>query len=1068
MTPHILRISTLLALLLALGCSERSATEPGDDDPKPGQTKFSSADAVAGQETGRSGADAGVAEGAPAADSSSGASARAVTEGDIYRVLDAGTILNLNSYRGLQVIDVSNPDTPTIVGRLPMVGTPVEMYVRGDRAFVLLNDWQGYYGSREDIGIERREGGLLVAVDLSKRTAPERLDSVFVEGSIKTSRMVGNDSVAALYVASSHWQYDETGSTTKTIVTSFDVTGDALARKTELDLGGYVQDIQATPDTLLVAGYDWSSNTEISAVALVDISDPSGEMTLGDTVKASGQVQSQFNMDLYNGVLRVVSTNWNGENQVETFDARDLAKVTKIDGCTFGDGQQLYATLFLQNKAFFVTYLRQDPFHAFEIRDDGTCEEHNEFIVSGWNDFFRAVSDGTRLIGLGTDDADGTRTPAVSLYDITDLANPTPLLARASAGKFQWSWSEAQSDHRAFSVLEGAVSVLAADDTEETGLVLLPYAGYVQTDKAEDNHYDMGVALFTFSDHTVTRRGNVSHDSDVRRSFLAKDDLAANLSETSLQLFDPTTPDDPALRGRVDLAPDYGRILRYGEHIVRVRRPNYDYRTDYNTAQATVQVIDADADLDTATPLAAFEVPASAQLLKAGDLLAVIEQNPLAQETSDKDAIYETRVTLHDLSDPLHPRKAGSATTTDLMPTYFGYRNYDYWGGGRFGFAECGVGLGWFDGSQADGMFALGDALVFVDARGEEETLGKERRCTYWAEYDEACSDGECNDALEGNVECVKFEDEPEVCTENLALCDWTSSGPTCTPTARDNVKARLQEDCWEGERTRYWSRYSFKALDMSDADAPKFGKLVEMPRLHEGVNVLPASDSLFFTYRTPLDSEDPTRPLVRYYVNELSFDDVNAPSVSDPINIPGEVVAVDGDRLYTKDLRWVDGRAQTYVHALTLEDGVATLAHSRAFLGRDVASVIAEGNAVFVVHSPVYDWHAWTSTSTEEEPDQTTLLTSLSQRSLAALGETAIDDWASLQAVHQGRALFNIPGGLFIANVEDPARPYAQAFFHSQGWPEQILFEQTEILIAAGRYGIERLDATHSNLLPK
>ena len=34
---------------------------------------------------------------------------RTVEEGDIYRVLDAGTILNLNTYRGLQIIDISDP-----------------------------------------------------------------------------------------------------------------------------------------------------------------------------------------------------------------------------------------------------------------------------------------------------------------------------------------------------------------------------------------------------------------------------------------------------------------------------------------------------------------------------------------------------------------------------------------------------------------------------------------------------------------------------------------------------------------------------------------------------------------------------------------------------------------------------------------------------------------------------------------------------------------------------------------------------------------------------------------------
>jgi hypothetical protein len=52
------------------------------------------------------------------------------------------------------------------------------------------------------------------------------------------------------------------------------------------------------------------------------------------------------------------------------------------------------------------------------------------------------------------------------------------------------------------------------------------------------------------------------------------------------------------------------------------------------------------------------------------------------------------------------------------------------------------------------------------------------------------------------------------------------------------------------------------------------------------------------------------------------------------------------------------------------------------------------------------------------------------------------------------------------VINVEQPAQPFAQAFFHTNGWPEQILFEAGEITIAASRYGIHRFDAEAFNLL--
>ncbi|HMI92313.1 MAG TPA: beta-propeller domain-containing protein, partial [Polyangiales bacterium] len=586
----------------SVGCSggsNDSATDgaggTGAKAPAKGATDFVSADAVAGEQAGtadsfRNGG-AGAAATAPglAADGAQMSDPRSVAEGDIYRVLDNGTILNLNSYRGLQVIDVSDPGAPAIVGRVAVLGTPLEMYVRGDRAYVLLNDWQGYYGTREDLNVQRREGGLLAVIDLSDRSAPRQVSSELIRGYIRTSRLVANDSTAALYVASSWYGEQDNAQGVseyieRTVVTSFDVAGDQLSKESELDLGGYVQDIQATPDRLLVASSDWGNRTSPSnTVALVDISDPHGQMVLGDAVPVQGVVQSQFNMDLYNGVLRVVSSGnfGNGANAVETFDARDIQNVTRLDRCAFGDGQQLYATVFLENKAFFVTYLRQDPFHAFAIGDDGRCEEHNEFVVTGWNDFLRPVAGGTRLIGVGTDDADASRTPAISLYDITDLGNANPLLARASAGALDWSWSEANSDHRAFSVLENAV--FARDGTDETGLVLLPFEGYKSSANGKGGEYFTRVQIFTFSDHSVTRRGTMDHDSPVRRSFPAREGVIANLSESSLALHNPNNPDQPDALGQVEFAPDYGRVLRFGNYVARLKRPGYDYYEESNS-----------------------------------------------------------------------------------------------------------------------------------------------------------------------------------------------------------------------------------------------------------------------------------------------------------------------------------------------------------------------------------------------------------------------------------------------------------------------------------------------------
>lgn len=566
--PALLAAVVIFSLLPVACGGNEEVIDNGKDKLPVGETNFISADGYQGQESGSKNASPN--EAAAIEDQSGGAASeeRTVEEGDIYKVLGDSRILNLNAYRGLQVIDFSDVSKPVIVGRLAVAGSPVEMYVEDKKVVVLLNNWVGYYGSRKDVKVDTREGGLVLLADISDPNKPKALDQAYVPGYISTSRLTVGGGQAALYVAAGNWNGEA-----RTVVKSFDVSGDSIVDRTQLDLGGYVQDIQATTEALLVARNDWSDDYNRSKVTIIDISNPSGVMVQGDEIKVAGTVSNKFNMDLYKGVLRIASgANWDASNtnHIQTYDASDFSKLTEIDHCSFSDGQQLFATLFLGNKAFMVTYLRKDPFHAFWIGDDGSCQQRSEFVVSGWNDYFRAVFDEQRLIGIGKNDESGGSTMAVSLYDINDLSSTNPLLARAEVALDQ-SWSEASWDDKAFSVLEDALSPEAADG--ETGLVLLPFEGWSEKDQT----YVAAVQIYTFSKNTLTRRGVMNHGASVRRSFLADAQTTANLSDSELSLFDDSAPDSPRELGRVELAPNYTQILTFGDYMVRLKNTSNYY-----------------------------------------------------------------------------------------------------------------------------------------------------------------------------------------------------------------------------------------------------------------------------------------------------------------------------------------------------------------------------------------------------------------------------------------------------------------------------------------------------------
>jgi hypothetical protein len=993
---------------------------------------------------------------------------RTVEEGDIYRVLANHLILNLNAYRGLQVIDFSDVENPEIIGHVQVSGTPVELYVVGDRAFVLLNNWRGYYGHRYGVTLETREGGLVLSVDLSNPADPTIIDRAYVPGYIQTSRLTRGGGQAALYVATGGWAQweDEDGKPvweSRTVVQSFEVSTGSLEARTQLNLGGYVTDIQATTEALLVARNDWGRGDPGSRISLIDIRDPGGRMVEGDAVVVAGFIQNQFNLDLYNGVLRVVSGGrWGSErtNHLQTFDASDIHNLTPIDHVTFGANETLFATLFLGNKAFFVTYLRIDPFHAFFIDDEGYATEMSEFIVSGWNDFFRAVRGESRLIGIGVNDEAG-RTLSVSLYDIVDLTNPDPLVARADV-EADSSWSEALWDHRAFSVLEDAVEVAGPGGVLETGLVLLPFSGWNQ----DRSTYTSAVQIFTFSANTLTRRGLMDHGTPVRRSFLAEEETTANLSELELSFFDTTIPDDPRELSRVELAPNYTDFFIFGDYGARIKNST-DYYTGWwgdraELPSAMVEVIPGSEHPDLAEPVARFEIPAGATTYQVGELLVTVDQEVV--DTSEWPYTYESHIAVWDLGDPTQPELAGSLTTDRLRPSF----PYRFWPG----CLECDV-LALapisivFPRSGSD-VQSVEAALVFLQRYNEQELLGIEEICTTYPAGPTSCpapggAAGDCT-YDSGSIECRRLEGAEPYCTGALYGCSLAASGEaSCT--AVDPSSIATHEVCSHYPRYRYWQRFTIDVLDLTIPSTPVLADAIELPPEDEGVSMLTDGTDVWVSLKRPENVENDSRPHVRYFIQRIGLEEPSAPQVDEPINVPGQLLVVEGSTIFTRDTVWGDEIVETAVARLEIFEGLAFLQAKRVFSDQQVDTIVLDGAGHLLVSHRL----AWAIAHARGAYDPIQHLSVLDADSddLEVLAEVEVDDFAQLRDARSGRALFQVPGGLLVFNLDDPTGPYAQAYFPTRGWPREILIDHGRIIFAAGRYGIYAFDLDEVNLLP-
>ncbi|WP_373044793.1 beta-propeller domain-containing protein [Vulgatibacter sp.] len=1068
------RIGALaLAAVLAVACSDANVRDGivATPDPEPGATTFVSADDSQGTNASSGGDD--LDSGAPSSGDDEGEGGnggeKTVEEGDVYRTFGAGKLLNLNAYRGLQVVDIANLSAPAIVGRLEMSGSPVELYTSGNLAYVLMNDWRGYWGSREDIAVETFQGGVVLTVDLADPANPTVVDREVVPGWIYKSRLVKGGGQEALYVVSQEYGYTQDASgtsqwTTTTRVKSFGIAAGQMTAASDLDLGGWIRDIAATPNALLVARYDWQNNTDRSLVSLIDISRPDGTMIEGDEIQTEGMVESQFNMDLRGDVLRVVSSrSWGSSsnaNHLETFDATDIQNLRRLDHETFGANEDLYATLFMDESAFFVTYFRTDPFHAFSITPQGDATEMSEFIVSGWNDFFRAVHGDTRLVGIGTNDQAG-RTMAVSLYDITNLSNPNPLVARAEVAA-DHSWSEASWDHRAFSVLENAVAVQAGN-VVETGLVLLPFSGW----NAQTQTHTAGVQIFTFSDSTLTRRGLMNHGSPVHRSFRPAAATAANLSQQELSLFDIADPDQPAELSRVDLAPNYTDVIAFGSHAVRLKAPDDWYRWYYgNNTQprpAVAQVIERTGHPDSAPTVASFEIPNGAFLQKVGtSLLAAIHTTPV--DTSTWPYVWETTVQVYDLSNPVQPAARGSVTTRAIDPTngyYYGYY------GPEMDCFDCG---GYYGGWYGDlPVHSVGDALAFVSRLPEEENLGTERVCYTWPTERGTCS-GEMTDGCTwfDGYEMCRTRGGQTACTGAFAECTWDAdtSSYDCEPI--DASQITTQRECRDQTAMRYWSRFEVDVVDLSNPDAPQVVAPITSARNDEAVGVVARGSDLWLSYKRPYNVPGDSRPYVRFFARRIGLANPSRPAVGTGVNVPGQLLEVDGTTLFTRDQVWGSTQIEAAVARLSLNGSTAILEAHRRFPDQVVSSVNLDG-AGHVLVSHREGWYAsygYYGRSSQQTQQQLTLLDAASAN-LAVIARTPVDSWATLKDARAGRALFQVPGGLLVFNLDNPASPWPQAYFATKGWPQEIVVDGRKIVFAAGPYGIYEFDLDESNLQP-
>lgn len=456
----------------------------------------------------------------------------AITEADLVQ-LAGDKLYAMSRALGLAIIDVSDPLQLRLLGNYrELEGTPFELYLRDDVAILM------FTRSPDSTGDQAASTSKIVAVDVSDPTLLEAIGTFDVPGSIQDSRLVGD----VLYVVGM-----EDGSCQRcdrevpTIsVSSLDVSDPHAIRKIDelryadtTEAESWRRSVTVASERMYVAGPEYGPSGAVgSTVQVIDISDPSGELLEGAVLQARGEIKSRWQMDEYEGVLRIVSQPGRSSldtevPRVQTFEvvsSRELRPLGSVD-LVIPERDTLRSARFDGTRAYVITALEDDPLITVDLSDPANPRQAGELHIPGFVHHMEPRGD--RVLGLGYDRGNPEGSIAVSLFDVSDLATPR-MLSRVNFGGALDDLPEDQDRiHKAFRVLT------------DLNLLLVPFGGDLRAHPAQCSASTGGVQLVDyFADRDeLALRGSATTSAQVRRALVHRDHLLA-IGDESVVVFD--------------------------------------------------------------------------------------------------------------------------------------------------------------------------------------------------------------------------------------------------------------------------------------------------------------------------------------------------------------------------------------------------------------------------------------------------------------------------------------------------------------------------------------------------
>ena len=264
-------------------------------------------------------------------------------------------------------------------------------------------------------------------------------------------------------VAASEIYLPESSGESGILVSSLDVNKPDKVLDSKLVISGYAQ-TYISKDALYLyeEDYDGAMITNIAKFALDE-----GRISGVAAAAVSGYVRDTFAINASDGYLRVLTTDYSTEDEVNALYILD--ENMKLTGQLTGiaPGEEIYAARFMGNTGYFVTYRNTDPLFTVDLSDPAKPEIIGELKVTGFSEYLHFWDD-THLLGIGYESDENTGNIENIKLSMFNIENPGEVTEEAKLVLKDVDYSEALYDYK---------SVIISKDKNLIGLFCEDYSG---------------------------------------------------------------------------------------------------------------------------------------------------------------------------------------------------------------------------------------------------------------------------------------------------------------------------------------------------------------------------------------------------------------------------------------------------------------------------------------------------------------------------------------------------------------------------------------------------------------